>query len=166
MIPAPDYRRGFFLGLAMPQIITRCGHAVNVDDCDYESLSRWVWLVTQDGYARAFIEKRPQYMHRLILGAMKGQVVDHRDRDRLNNSRANIRIATPLVNTLNRGMQRNNTSGFKGVIAGRCGNWRARIKVNRRFICLGTFIRADEAARAYDAASIRFHGEDGFLNFR
>ena len=149
----------------MAEILTSCGHSVAVDDDDYPWLSRWTWRLSPAGYAVATVGGRAQLMHRLIMSAQRGQITDHRDRDTLNNRRDNLRIVSALVSTLNRGMQRNNTSGFKGVIAARSGRWRARVKVNRKFVCLGTYSQAEDAAMAYDSAAARLLGPDAFLNF-
>lgn len=115
-------------------------------------------------YAQGFVAGRVVLMHRIILDAKPGQIVDHINGDGLDNRRANLRIATPSQNNYNQSMQRHNFWGFKGVSANR-KRWRARIKVNGYVMRLGTFDSPEEAALAYDEAARIHHGEFGRYNF-
>jgi hypothetical protein len=90
------------------------------------------------------------------------QQIDHQDRIRNNNRLDNLRLATASQNSLNRGVRKNNTSGFKGVsYAKQTGKWWARIVVNGSRQSLGLFNSAEEAARAYKAAEALHHKEWG-----
>jgi hypothetical protein len=89
----------------------------------------------------------------------------------LNNARSNLRVVTRLENSRNRKKHR---PGFKGVSYHAPGNksprWRARITVREhglpsRTILLGYFMTDEDAARAYDAAAIKHHGDSAVLNF-
>jgi hypothetical protein len=94
--------------------------------------------------------------------------IDHVNGDGLDNRRENLRVATHAQNASNRGVRVNNTSGFKGVHAnhsGRGKQWFAYITTNYKRQHLGMFGTAEEAARAYDAAAVRLHGEFARLNF-
>lgn len=105
-------------------------------------------------------------MHRLITNCQQGQLVDHIDRDGLNNTRANLRLATRAQNRLNARRSSNNTSGFKGVHrCGRTRRWRSVITVDGRKIRLGWFDSREDAARAYDAAAVKHYGDFARLNF-
>lgn len=111
-------------------------------------------------------------MHRVILARMIGrdlephEKVDHIDGDTLNNQRENLRLATNSQNMCNRGKQANNTSGYKGVSWHKpTGRWQAVIKLNGILRHLGRFDDPEDAARTYDAAAIRLHGEFARLNF-
>ncbi|EIU7141728.1 HNH endonuclease [Pseudomonas aeruginosa] len=99
-------------------------------------------------------------MHRWIMfGDAKGSGVDHRDGDKLNNRRSNLREATQGENAKNTRLAKNNSSGFKGVSKTAEGRWRARITVGRKEIRLGNFDTREEAAAAYDRAALQLHGE-------
>lgn len=99
-------------------------------------------------------------MHRVILGAKPGDIVDHRDGNGLDNRRANLRWATSAENTRNRAIFPTNTSGFKGVSwDDEHGLWRARITFDRRVIHLGRFSSREAAHDAYARAAKRLHGD-------
>jgi hypothetical protein len=107
-------------------------------------------------YACTKINGRHTLLHKLLADWAE---VDHADGDGLNNCRSNLRDGTGLgKNKPNRGMQSNNTSGFKGVYC-RGSKWIALIKVNRKMICLGTYGTPEEAASAYDHAAVSHFGE-------
>jgi hypothetical protein len=117
-------------------------------------------------YLRIQIGARKYLAHRLAWLWMKGRwpkdEIDHIDGDRANNRWSNLREATHTENTRNGVRRTTNTSGFKGVTL-KNGKWRATIRAEGRYIHLGYFPTADEAAAAYREASARFHGEYGRL---
>ena len=107
-------------------------------------------------------EKRYIYMHRAILNAPPGVLVDHRDGDGLNNQRSNLRFATFGENARNQRISKQNASGFKGVSWHTKGKrWVAQIKHEGEVIYLGGFTDPAEAHAAYCKASAIYHGEFG-----
>jgi len=128
--------------------------------------------MTKDGYACRKIParfnggKRSQVcLHRLLLGIKDPKViVDHKDRDKMNNRIGNLRVCVPGGNQRNRGANRRNKSGFKGVIQYR-GKWRSSICIDRKITHLGTFDAPEDAAIAYDTEAKLRHGEFAYLNF-
>jgi hypothetical protein len=108
-------------------------------------------------------KKTTMFLHRFIMGASKGQLVDHKDGDGFNNSRSNLRLAT---NTQNLQNSRVKTGRFKGVSWNKnAKKWMARIMAGRTDRYLGYFVDENDAARAYDAAARELHGEFARLNF-
>jgi hypothetical protein len=146
------------------------GKVAIVDAADFEWLSQWVWSAVRSKtgwYATRAGENGPERMHRLVMGVSDSRVlVDHRDRDGLNNRRGNLRVCTNAQNMRNSAKRRNNTTGYKGVVLQKpSGRFLARITTDRVETHLGTFDTAYEAALAYDAAARRQHGEFACTNF-
>lgn len=101
--------------------------------------------------------------HHLAIALEKGdwpEEVDHRDLDRANNRRANLREATRQLNEANKPRPAHNTSGFKGVSYHKARDrWRAYIVVNGRQHSLGYHSTPEEASAAYVTAAREFFGE-------
>lgn len=130
-------------------------------DKKYAYLAKDNWNISHYGYARSAKEKK--LLHRLILDAASGTVVDHVNGDRLDNRLANIRLCTQSENARNQTIRKNNKSGHKGVTA-QSGSYRARIKVDYQTIELGIYKTAVEAARAYNEAAQKYFAEFARLN--
>ena len=107
------------------------------------------------------INFKQYYAHRLAWLYMTGALskdIDHIDRNPSNNQFANLRLATKSENQHNRVKQKNNKSGYKGVLYfARTGRWRANIFVNNTNMYLGFFNSALEANAAYLAAQKIYH---------
>jgi len=156
----------------MKLIPTTRGWFTMVDDEDYDELSKYSWYSTQQKYVCRRDYDQPGnpiiLMHRFIVGVKDRSIeVDHKDRNPLNNQKHNIRLCNRQQQCFNQGLNSRNQSGFKGVSFLKDDNcWRARIKINQKYIYLGRFQSAQEAAAAYDAASLKYHGEFGCPNSR
>lgn len=142
-----------------------------VDNDDYDWLSEWTWAAYLNSGKWYACQSKKNYsrvtvpMHRVIMDAPKGMVVDHINGDGLDNRRANLRICTTAENMRNRGLPSNNTSGYKGVFIQKNGKSNAHIQLNRKLIHLGMFNNPVDAAHAYDEAAKRLFGEFANLNF-
>jgi hypothetical protein len=140
-----------------------------VDLCDYEYLIQWNWSLSDTGYALRSVRGTSSVrMHRVVLKRMgfnNFESCDHINTIKLDNRRKNLRPATESQNRCNCGLRTDNTSGYKGVSW--CENmkkWCAYInKVNQRFR-LGYFDDKIDAAKAYNKAAIKLHGEFANLN--
>ena len=91
--------------------------------------------------------------------------VDHINRNKLDNRRCNLRVASNSQNCRNREKGKNNTSGYKGVSYKKKNKkFAARITVDGRMHNLGLFKTAEEASLVYNAAAVRFHKDFACLN--
>lgn len=141
------------------------GFYAYVDAADYERLSRWKWRLS-GGYAVRSSRGRTVLMHKLILDAPNGMVVDHIDGNRVNNCRFNLRACTPLQNARNRHRPSRTGSQFKGVYyAKRLKKWYARWRYKDKDRRLEYFDTETDAARGYDLAAVRWFREFACLNF-
>ena len=158
------------------QIELTQGKVALVDDEDYEWLSQWKWYAAPHRGTSYVHRNSPRplrqciHMHREILGLSvspdDGVIVDHIDGNGLNNVRDNLRICSRQENLFNRAPQSNNTSGYKGVSWMSSRNkWHVRIKAMGKDHYIGLFADLEEAARAYDDAAKKLHGEFAYLNF-
>ena len=103
-------------------------------------------------------------LHREILAAPAGMVVDHKNFDTLDNRRSNLRLCTNSQNLMNQRPTRGGSSQYKGVHRQR-GRWYATISRRGKTFWLGDFVDEVDAAHAYDDAAIRLHGEFAQPNF-
>ena len=149
------------------------GYVAIVDDEDYERVAAHRWqFVLSKGYQRAERSWRVcgklhhQKMAMLLMSPSPGMVVDHINGDPLDNRKANLRVCTPKQNSCNRRRLSRKAVPFKGVYA-RPDSTRfsAQIALDGKTTHLGTHSTAEDAARAYDAAARRLHGEFARLNF-
>jgi hypothetical protein len=99
-------------------------------------------------------------MHRLIMDAPKGMVVDHINGDTLDNRRSNLRICTIAQNGQNRSKQSNNTSGVKGVYCNTTrGTWQVAFDSNGKRHYGGTFHSLDSARNKAISMITELHGD-------
>ena len=174
-LPVLLYRRLRY-GYAFCRIPLTQGKYAIVDPDDYRWLSKYKWHAIKQGrnfYAARHIKdkngkQRQIFMHRQICRIPDHLLVDHINRNGLNNSKANLRPATYSQNNQNRSkcMSRKFSSRYKGVTWNRGHRlWQADIRFNGRRIFLGSFESEIRAAKAYDRAAKRHHGEFAVLNF-
>jgi AP2 domain/HNH endonuclease len=154
----------------MKRIPLTQGQFALVDDADFDRLSAHSWHVhktTSGDFYAARTGCRPRQrkilMHRELFPGVSE--VDHKNRNKLDNRRSNLRPATHTQNLGNSGRPKHNTSGFKGAsLDKRSGKWKAQIQVASKSVWLGSFDTRLAAARAYDTAAKKQFGEFACLN--
>lgn len=153
------------------------GKVTVVDEKDFAWLSRFSWFVecpTNSPHLVYAVRKirKPngkygrRLMHREITGAPDGVEIDHHNGDGLDNRRKNLRPATPSQNQANARKHADaQHSIYKGVTWHK-GNekYQASIQFQKRRHYLGHFSNQTHAARAYNAAAIKFFGDYARLN--
>lgn len=139
-----------------------------VDDEEYDRVNQYHWQMNAKGYA--YIARKSLFLHRLLLNAPAGIQVDHIDRNKLNNQKSNLRLATQNQNRRNTPKFKTSrgkptTSNYKGVsLDKRTNRWNAYIGHNSKFIYIGCFGSEIEAAKAYNAKALELFGEFALLN--
>lgn len=137
-----------------------------VDDSDYERIGhvRWSQMAIYRGdkllymYGQAQFNGSRAIMHRVIMNARKGEVVDHKNHDTLDNQKSNLRICTASQNVCHTARRSNPASGERNIAKTSANRWRATIH------CQGQrhakFFKSIEDAKAWRDATIKLlHGE-------
>lgn len=134
-----------------------------VDEDVYEWLSKWKRHSNKAGYVA---NRKMGYLHRQIARCPSGFEVDHRNGNKLDNQRNNLRICNRSQNMGNQKKQPyGKSSRFKGVIWDkRAGKFIAQIKILGCHKYLGGFRDESEAAGAYNQAAIKYFGEFAKVN--
>lgn len=139
------------------------GESFSFDLEDYDRIKDFYWE-NNHGYAVAkkYHNDKTEYvyMHRLLIGAQSGYVVDHIDRNRTNNIKNNLRITNNSGNARNASIAKNNTSGFTGVTYDNSRNkWVAQITVDYKNKVIGRYIDREDAIKARLEAEARYYGK-------
>lgn len=126
-----------------------------VDKEDYDELSKYKWCFTNGGYPHATINGKTIKMHIYIKGkAPKGHMIDHINRNKLDNRRSNLEFKTFSQNAQNKQKAPNSSSSYVGVHWDNYKNkWRTCISVQRKTKNLGCFDNEIDAAIKYDMAA-------------
>ncbi len=157
----------------MSYLISTNGKKTKVSHGDYSFLSQWNWHCNKCGYficsSRGLwgdIEVHTKRLHWFVMRLKGVEIpagfqIDHRDRDKSNNTRSNLRLSTPQTQQYNTDLRSTNTSGYKGVCFVKAGKrqkrWQASCRSeNGTMKSLGIFNTPEEAAASYvKAASVR-----------
>lgn len=149
-------------GINMKKLITPSGFEILVDEEIYVWAKNMSWNISPRGYARTWIRKdkeKRKYvtLHRLIMNAKKGELVDHINRNKLDNRKENLRFASFKLNSLNRIGK--GESKYKGVCKHKSG-W--QVYVGGKYI--GLFKDEIIAAKVYDFQATKIYGNDAVTN--
>ena len=162
------------------EIVKRNGdkYNVQVDDEDYEWLNQWKWHLSgpPNRYAvRTNISKengkyiyKSIFMHRELLKTEKENIVDHIDRNSLNNQKHNLRIANNSQNAANRNKKPRKNCKYIGIQYKKWKNtkehWVGIIKKDNKYYNTYKYYTQLEAAMAYNELAKKYHGEFAILN--
>lgn len=149
------------------------GKFVLLSDQDYKWINQWTWHVDWRGYAIRnvwIIENGMKkcitiQMHALINQTPKGFDTDHKNRNRLDNQRHNLRTATEVDNARNQG-KKSKKNRYKGVYTqALSGRFIVMCSIHKRNECWGTYDTEDFAAHVHDYVANKYHGDYAYLNF-
>lgn len=137
------------------------------DDEDYKYLSMLRWRTFVDGntfYAMTTGPRPDRWstsMHRIIMGANDGQIIDHMNGNGLDNRKSNLRFCTFSENSYNKKIKKK----YRGVCLKRGKRWYSSITCQWKTHHLGVHETERDAAMAYDVAAKKLFGEFARLNF-
>ncbi len=164
-------------GQGVKEIRLTQGQVAIVSDDWFEYLNQYKWFAHWTDASKTFYAWRNRHksegrpvtiiqMHRVILNAPKGVMVDHSDHNGLHNWIPNIRLAPHGGNRANSRLSKTRTSsGLKGVYwEPRRNLWIARIGINGKTKYLNGFENKMDASNAYNEAALLYFGEFAYLN--
>lgn len=150
---------------------------IDIDDLPHVSKFSWYPLKHTENYTSVQgsssikvngLKKSTSFrLHRYILGMTdSSKLVDHIDRNQLNNRRNNLRICNRKESAWNTGLFKSNVSSkFKGVTFNKARKkWIAQIHTEGKTRGLGYFISEKDAANAYNSAVLLHRNEFAFIN--
>lgn len=151
----------------MKRVKLTCGKYALIDDEDFDRIEKHSWHLVKIGsvfYAATGIwngsNMTTYYLHRFIMNTPKRLVTDHIDGNGLNNQKSNLRVCTSSQNHMNTGLQKNNTSGYRGVMwYKRDKKWLAVIKIDKKLINLGKYKEKSKAIEIRSKAEKKYYKE-------
>lgn len=146
-----------------PNICKETSWLMDIEDLPL--LGNSFWCIDNVGYVCGTNKNKTIRLHLIIMNVANGQRVDHKDGNKLDLRKQNLRICTHAENNCNQGIRRTNTTGYKGVRHNkRYDSWSARIGTGGKYIYLGTHKTDKLAAQAYNTAALKYHGAFARLN--
>ena len=131
------------------------GRRAIVDDEDFDRVNSRRWSYHHSGYV---VRGKPQVsLHRFIIGARKGEFVDHVNGDKMDNRKSNLRLCTPAQNVQNTKSKRGSLKGLEYRPSRRA--WAVRIMASGQRHYVGYFKDKGVAMEARDVALNKLHGE-------
>lgn len=121
-----------------------CGDIL-LDEEDKYLLEKYKFWLKDDKYLQTSINNKTVYIHHIIMNT--NSLIDHIDRNPLNNKKSNLRIATKSTNAMNSKLRLDNTSGIKGVSWNKQkSKWEVYINKDNTRIRLGYYKNLKDAA--------------------
>ena len=131
-----------------------------IDDDDYLKLINYSWHLSHN-YPSTKIENKEILMHRFILNAKEGDIIDHINKNELDNRKSNLRFSNRSLNSHNRRKKiEKYSSNFYGVAKRENGTFRSIINKDGIRYNIGSYLTELEAASAYNKKAIEIYGEN------
>lgn len=139
------------------------GGCTLVDDEDYDVIKQFTWRKKWNPYTNSYYAAtgvKTILLHRLIMNAKKGQKVDHRNHDTLDNRKDNLRKVTHSQNMQNRiGATALSSTGIRGVsiTSSSTSPYRATVYLHGVIVFQKRFRTIEEASKAVTEARLKYH---------
>lgn len=131
---------------------------LKIDKIDYDKIKNYGWNINGWGYVQATINKKSIKIHKILM-PIKDKIVDHINRNRLDNCRSNLRYTSRSINSLNKNTTKRNKANCNGVNYYNIqAKWRCDITINGKRIFLGYF------SNKLLAISVRKEAESKYLS--
>lgn len=125
---------------------------------DYDKIKEICWSVDNDGRVSGKSQGLAVRMHKVVTGTTF-EIIDHANNKPWDNRKFNLRISNKQTNGINRGCNKNNKLGVKGVNKIKNGKYVARIMINGKTVHLGCYNTIEEAKSARVNAEKKYFGE-------
>lgn len=133
---------------------------------DYDLIKDYCWFIDDRGYVLTHdknANNSTKGMHRLLFP--DSSYVDHIKHNKYDNRKSQLRPCTNQQNNMNKGLQKNNTSGITGVYWDkRLNKWIAQMLINKKHIHLGCFNELEDAIKARKEAEEKYFGQFSYDN--
>jgi hypothetical protein len=158
----------------MKEIPLTKGKHVIVDDEDYEKLCKHKWYAEKGLYTWYAVRgvrkdgkrEKKEYMHAVIMSPPNGFIVDHKNRNGLNNCKENLRVCSNSQNQFNKIKSHSSKSKYKGLSwCKRVNKWMVYVTKHKKRFFLGYFEEEKIAAEMYDQCAVELFGDFALLNF-
>lgn len=148
-------------GHAIITLVYADPYDIIVDDEDYYPLLALKNITFGGKYARISIKSRNYMLHRYVMNYEGKDLIDHINRNKLDNRKCNLRVATHSQNSYNKNSKPGSSSKYLGVFLLKNGKYRASVGLN----VIGEYIHESDAAKMRDLYAIELHKEFASLNF-
>ncbi len=150
-----EYRDGKLFWIVDKSRLAKKGQEAGYSDyCPKGDNFRWKIRIDRKLYLRS----RLVWLYH--KGEFPSKMIDHINKPTTDDRIENLREATHAENQRNRAQNKNNKSGYKGIwFRSDSNKWRAAIMVDRKVIGLGTYLKKEDAYKAYCEAAKKYHGE-------
>lgn len=138
---------------------TTNGKTFLIDTSDLDTVRRYSWCFSKTGYLVANNGNKVIRLHRYLLDAPSGIVVDHINGDPSDNRRCNLRLCSQKDNSRNCRPTKGSKTGIVGVKITESGRYVAQIMVDGKLITIGNYATLNEAAKARCKAELKYYGE-------
>jgi hypothetical protein len=142
------------------------GEEILVSDEDYPLVSRHNWYVDSNGYARSSFGNVIVKLHKLIQSCQRGFIVDHINRNKLDNRRENLRAVNIQVSNQNRIRPNKHNVGFIGVKFNKHNNcYQCTVSHHSKSFWVGSSKDDESLAKLRDYVVWKLRGDYALLNF-